>query len=108
MNSIVLAGRLGQNPQTQYFSSGACLTKCSLAVQKSKDEVSWFDLEVWGKPAEILANYTSKGSVIGVEGTLKIDIWKDKENNYREKPVIKVSKVQLLSSNKKDAETEEE
>jgi hypothetical protein len=48
-NLINLVGRVGQDPETQYFPSGSCLTKLSIAVNRpQKDaEPDWFSLEVW-------------------------------------------------------------
>ena len=101
LNLINLVGRLGQAPETQYFTSGACLTKLSLAVNRGyKDESpDWFSLEIWGKIAEVAANYTTKGSLIAIQGELKLDEWIDKNTgNSRSKPVVKVHNLELLSS----------
>ncbi|MGH2416499.1 MAG: single-stranded DNA-binding protein, partial [Microcystaceae cyanobacterium] len=107
LNLINLVGRLGQNPELKYFESGAILAKCTLAVSRRRrdEEPDWFELVFWDKPAEILANYTSKGSVIAIQGELRLDEWVDsKTQTPRSKPVIRVDKLELLSSNSKDSE----
>ena len=103
INQINLVGRLGQKPDVKYFESGKVVAKVSLAVNRrsrnQNEAPNWFPLECWGKTAEILADYTQKGSLIGVEGELKFDEWIDKNTNERRtKPVIKVNRLELLSS----------
>lgn len=104
LNLITLVGRLGADPETRYFESGSVLSKISLAVdrQKGKDEApDWFSLECWGKLAEVTANYTSKGSLIAIQGELKFDEWTDSKTGLpRSKPVIRVNNLELLSSSR--------
>lgn len=104
LNAVNLVGRVGANPDVKYFESGAVLTKLSLAVDRPtsrSDEPDWFALEIWGKTAEVAANYTVKGSLIGIQGSLKLDEWLDRNSGAtRSKPVVKVDRLQLLSSKK--------
>ena len=102
LNNVNLVGRVGQEPEVRYFDSGSVLTKLSLAVnRRSKNsEPDWFELELWGKIAEVAANYTHKGSLIGVIGELKIQSWTDRNTGAkRSKPVIKVNNLELLGKN---------
>lgn len=56
-------------------------------------------MELWGKTAEVAANYVRKGSLIGVQGSLKIETWSDRATGAnRSKPVIKVERMDLLGS----------
>lgn len=101
LNQLNLVGRVGQTPDVKIFESGSVLTKLSLAVNRRKkdEDPDWFSLEFWGKQAEIAANYVQKGSLIGIEGELKLDEWNDKETGIlRSKPVIRVNRLELLSS----------
>ncbi len=101
LNQVNLVGRIGQEPEIKYFDSGSVLAKVNLAVnRRSKDEApNWFPLEFWGKQAEVVANYVRKGSLIGIEGELKLDEWNDKETGIlRSKPVIRVNRLELLAS----------
>ena len=101
LNQINLVGRLGSDPDIRYFESGAVVTNLSLAVSRNtKDkQVDWFKVEAWGKVAEVAANYTQKGSLIGIEGELTLDEWTDPQTGVlRSKPVIKVNRLELLSS----------
>ena len=104
LNVVNLVGRVGQKPETQYFESGAVLTKLSLAVNrrtsKKDSDPDWFALEIWGNIAEVAAKYTDKGSLIGIQGELKFDEWVEQATGQqRVKPVIRVNNLELLGSN---------
>ena len=101
INTINLVGRAGREPDVRYFESGSIVANFTLAVnRRSRDEEpDWFNLEIWGKQAQIAADYVKKGSLIGVTGSLKIDSWKDKSSGEdRFKPVIRVDRLNLLGS----------
>ena len=103
INSISLVGRAGREPDVRYFESGSTVANFTLAVNRiSKgDEPDWFNLEIWGKQAQIAADYVKKGSLIGITGSFKIDSWKDKNTGEdRFKPVVRVDRLNLLSSRK--------
>ena len=111
INQINLVGRLGKDPEIKWFDSGKVLAKINLAVKRPSNtdkNPNWFDLELWGKTAEIAAEYTSKGSLIAIEGELKFDEWIDKDTNkQRSKPVVKVNRLELLaSSNNMDSQSD--
>tara|TARA_A100000164_G_scaffold265807_1_gene237729 strand:+ start:30 stop:401 length:372 start_codon:yes stop_codon:yes gene_type:complete len=103
INTINLVGRAGREPDVRYFESGSTVANFTLAVNRiSKgDEPDWFNLEIWGKQAQIAADYVKKGSLVGITGSFKIDSWKDKNTGEdRFKPVIRVDRLNLLSSRK--------
>ena len=105
INTINLVGRAGREPEVKYFESGSIVANFALAVnRRSKDEEpDWFNLEIWGKQAQIAADYVKKGSLIGITGSFKIDSWKDKKTGEdRFKPVIRVDRLNLLSSRKEN------
>ena len=90
INTINLVGRAGREPDVRYFESGSIVANFTLAVsRRSRDEEpDWFNLEIWGKQAQIAADYVKKGSLIGITGSFKIDSWKDKNTGEdRFKPV---------------------
>jgi single-strand DNA-binding protein len=106
LNVVNLVGRVGGDPEVRYFESGSVKCSLTLAVNRmSKDEQpDWFNLELWGKTAEVAANYVRKGSLVGIQGSLKLDTWSDRTTGaHRSKPVIKVDKLDLLGS-KRDNE----
>ena len=103
INTINLVGRAGREPDVRYFESGSTVANFTLAVNRisRSDEPDWFNLEIWGKQAQIAADYVKKGSLVGITGSLKIDSWKDKNTGEdRFKPVVRVDRLNLLSSRK--------
>lgn len=107
LNIVTLVGRAGRDPEVKYFESGSVVCNFTLAVNRptrNSDEPDWFNLEIWGKTAEVAGNYVRKGSLIGVQGSLKFDYWQDRSSGAtRSKPVIRVERLDLLGS-KQDAE----
>ena len=103
INTVNLVGRAGKEPDVRYFESGSTVANFTLAVNRRsrEEEPDWFNLEIWGKQAQIAADYVRKGSLIGITGSLKIDSWKDKNSGEDKfKPVIRVDRLNLLGSRK--------
>lgn len=108
LNSVILVGRVGGDPDVKYFESGSVVCRLTLAVNRAtrnNDQPDWFNLELWGKQAEVAANYVRKGSQIGVSGALKFEYWNDRNSGAKcSKPVIRVDRLELLGS-KRDTES---
>jgi single-strand DNA-binding protein len=101
MNSITLVGRAGRDPEVRYFESGTMVANLSMAVnRRSKDEEpDWFNLEIWGKQAQVAADYVKKGSLIGVIGRVGQQKWTDRATGEeRSKTVVTVERLELLGS----------
>ncbi len=102
INVVTLVGRVGGDPDIKYFESGTVKCQLTLAVNRrsrNNDKPDWFNLELWGKTAEVAGNYVRKGSLIGVKGSLKFDSWSDRQTGtLRSSPVINVEQLELLSS----------
>jgi single-strand DNA-binding protein len=99
MNSITLVGRAGRDPEVRYFETGTMVAKLSLAVnRRSKDEEpDWFNLEIWGKQAQVAVDYVRKGSLIGVIGRVGHQKWTDRATaEERSKTVVTVERLELL------------
>ena len=106
INSVTLVGRAGRDPEVRYFESGTVVANLTMAVSRRNrdDEPDWFNLEIWGKQAQVAADYVKKGSLIGITGSFKMDSWKDRNTGEdRNKPVIRVDRLELLGS-KRDSE----
>jgi len=90
-NRVILAGNMTRDPEAKALPSGQALTKFSLAVNRAyttkegekREEVTYVDVESYGKQAEIIAKYCGKGSGILVEGRLKLDQWDDKKTGEK-------------------------
>ena len=101
LNAVHLVGRAGRDPEIKYFDGGSVVCNFTLAVnRRSKgSEPDWFDIEVWGKTAQVAADYVRKGSLVGITGTLRFDHWNDRNTGVpRSKPVIRVDSLDLLGS----------
>jgi len=106
VNSITLVGRAGRDPEVKYLESGNVVANLTLAVNRRSrdDEPDWFNLEIWGKTAQVAADYVRKGSLIGIIGSLRIEKWTDRTTGeQRSKPVIRVDRLELLGSKRDDA-----
>ena len=103
INSVVVVGRVGQDPEMKYFESGKVKTTFSLAVNrwdsKTKGEVTdWFNIELWDKLAEIAGEYVKKGKFVAVDGRLAMSKWNDASGSSRERYFVRAQNMRLLGS----------
>lgn len=108
MNSAVIVGRAGQDPEIKYFESGKVKTTFSLAVNrwdpKTKSEIAdWFNVDVWDKQAEFAGEYVKKGRLVAVDGRIAINKWTDVSGAEKERYNIIANNVRLLGSKKDEA-----
>ncbi|MDR1493483.1 MAG: single-stranded DNA-binding protein [Planctomycetaceae bacterium] len=104
-NRVILLGNLTRDPELRYTPTGLAVTDVGLAVNDRRkgqngewiDEVTFVDITIWGRTAEVVSEYCSKGKPLLVEGRLKLDSW---ETDGQKKSKLKVigEKVQLLGS----------
>ncbi len=102
VNSVVVVGRAGKDPEMRYFESGKVKTTFSVAVNRptKEKETDWFDIEVWGRQAEVAGEYVRKGSLIGIEGRLDFNRWTDDQGQKHVKSFISATNLRLLGSKK--------
>lgn len=101
INNATIIGRVGQDPELRYFETGNNLATFSIAVNRptKNKETDWFDIKIWGRPAEIAGEYVRKGSLIGIVGQVDFDSWNDKNTgDLQIKPVIAATDLRLLGS----------
>ncbi len=108
VNSVVLVGRVGQDPDTKFFESGKVKSTFSVAVgrwsSKTKEEITdWFNVEVWDKQAEIVGEWVKKGSLVGVEGRLAINKWTAPDGTQVERYIVRGQNVRLMGSKRDNA-----
>jgi single-strand DNA-binding protein len=110
VNHVILVGRLTRDCELKYTSGGMAIANLSLAVNRRvkkgeqwTEEVSFFDVTLWGKTAEGLSKYLLKGKQIAVEGELRQERWQQ-DGQSRSKVVINASNVQLLGGNDKQTQ----
>ena len=107
VNKVILVGNLGKDPETRYMPSGSAVTNLTLATSESwKDKQSgeaqerteWHKVAMFGRLAEIAAEYLRKGSQIYIEGKLRTRKWQDKEGKDRWTTEIVADEMQMLGS----------
>ena len=108
-NKVLLMGNLTRDPEVRYTPKGTAIAQLGLAVNRQwttetgeqKEEVTFVDIEVWGRQAETAGQYLSKGRPVFIEGRLKLDQWDDKESGQkRSKLKVVAERVQFLGSAK--------
>ena len=106
LNKVMLIGRLTRDPETRSTAGGNSVTKFGLAVNRSyrkKDsdeqveEVTFVDIEAWGKTGETFARYMKKGRPAYIEGRLRLDSW-EKDGQKRTKLLVVMEDFQFLDS----------
>lgn len=114
LNKFYVIGRLtkdvGSDPNGRdfgYLQNGTCKAVMSIANNRSRksgdqwiDEVSYFDITIFGKRAESLKPYLVKGTQVCVEAVLKQDSWKDKEGHSRSQINIIAESIQFFGGKK--------
>jgi single-strand DNA-binding protein len=109
-NAVTLVGRAARDPEVRYFESGTVVAKLTLAVNRRSrgGDPDLFNLEIWGKQAQIAADYIRKGHLIGIIGGLRLDRWTDRASDEeRTTPVVLVDRLELLDEASKKAEQQE-
>jgi len=104
-NRVILVGNLTRTPELRTIPSGLSVTDIGLAVNDRRksatgewiEEVTFVDITLWGRQAEVVCEYASKGSPLLVEGRLKLDSW-ESEGQKRTKMKVIGERVQLLSA----------
>lgn len=105
-NRTLLAGNLTRDPQLSYLPSQTAVCEFGLAVNRTwsskegekKQDTCFIDCRAFGKPAETLNKYVSKGDPIFIEGRLDFDQWTDNDGKKRSKHRVTVENFQFLSN----------
>jgi single-strand DNA-binding protein len=106
-NKVILMGNLTRDPELRYTPKGTAIAKLGLAVNRvwtneageKKEEVTFVDVDVFGRTAENVGQYMRKGRPILVEGRLKLDQWDDKQTGQKKSKLGVVAEtVQFLGS----------
>lgn len=105
VNSVVVVGRAGADPDMKYFESGKVKTTFSIAVgrwdTKTKAEVTdWFNIELWDKLAEVAGEYVKKGKLVAIDGKLASSKWTDVSGSAKERFFVRATNLRLLSGGK--------
>jgi single-strand DNA-binding protein len=105
INKVIIVGNLGVDPETRYMPSGGAVTNLRVATSESwkdkntgeqQERTEWHRVAMFGRLAEIAAEYLRKGSQVYLEGSLRTRKWQDKEGNDRYSTEIIANEMQML------------
>ena len=90
-NKVILAGNLTRDPEVRYTPKGTAIAKFTLAINRTwkneagetKEEVTFVEVDAFGRQAEVIGQYLKKGRPLLVEGRLKLDTWDDKQTGQK-------------------------
>lgn len=106
-NKVILVGNLTRDPEVRYTPKGTAVTDIGLAVNRvytadnneKREEVTFVDVTLWGRTAEIAGEYLKKGRPCLIEGRLQLDTWDDKQSGQKKSKLKVVGEaLQLLGS----------
>ena len=112
-NKVIIAGNLTRDPELRYTPKGTAVAKIGMALNhtwktetgEKKEDVSFVDVEAWGRQAEVIAQYMRKGKPLLVEGRLKQDTWEDKNTHQKQyKLKVVLEGFSFIDSKGPDAE----
>jgi single-strand DNA-binding protein len=106
-NKVILLGNLTRDPEVRYTPKGTAVTDIGLAVNRvyttdnneKREEVTFVDVTLWGRTAEIAGEYLKKGRPCLIEGRLQMDTWDDKQSGQKRSKLKVIGEaLQLLGS----------
>lgn len=105
-NKVMLMGNLTRDIEIRQTPNGHSVGNIGLAVNRrfkssdgqDREETTFVDCEAWGRTAEVMAKYLSKGRPVFIEGRLKLDQWQDKDGGNRSKLKVVVEGFQFVDS----------
>ncbi len=103
-NKVILMGNLTRDPDVRTTPKGSQVAQFGLAVNRNYrnaegntvDETTFVDIEAFGKQAEVIGKYLSKGRPVFIEGRLKLDQWESKEGEKRSKLKVILEAFQFM------------
>jgi single-strand DNA-binding protein len=104
VNKVILVGNLGRDAELRYTPGGSAVATLNLATTEvwndkggqRQEKTEWHRIVLWGKQAESLQEYLTKGKQIYVEGRLQTRQWDDKDGNKKYTTEIKADRITLL------------
>jgi single-strand DNA-binding protein len=110
-NKVILAGNLTRDPELRYTPKGLAIAKLGLAVNRrwtneageQKEDVTFVDVDAFGKQAETIGQYLRKGRPILIEGRLRLDTWDDKQTGQKKSKLgVVLETFQFLDSGNRE------
>lgn len=109
-NRAVLVGRLTKDPELRFTPNGIAVTTFTLAVNRpfknanGEQEADFINIVVWKKAAENVANYTSKGSLVAIDGRIQTRSYENKDGQRVYVTEVVADSVQFLETKKREAQ----
>ena|SRR5690606_24736799 len=110
LNKVQLIGRLGADPETRYMPSGSAVTNLRIATNESwkdretgerEERAEFHNVVMFGRLAEVAAEYLRKGSQVFIEGKLRTRKWQDRDGNDRYTTEIVANELVMLGGGKR-------
>jgi single-strand DNA-binding protein len=117
VNKVILIGNVTRDPEVKYTPKGTAVAEVGLAVNRTwkddggqkKEEVTFIDVDLWGRTAEIAGEYLRKGASVYFEGRLKLESWEDKTSGQKRSKLKVVGEVmQFLGGKAEGGEQREQ
>ncbi|CAB5079720.1 Ssb Single-stranded DNA-binding protein [uncultured Caudovirales phage] len=107
-NKVIIGGNLTRDPQVKFTSKETAVANFGLAINARykasdgtmKEDVTFVDVEAWGRTAELCGQYLTKGRAVLVEGRLKLDTW-EKDGQKHSKMRVRADTVQFIGGGEK-------
>jgi single-strand DNA-binding protein len=115
LNKVMLMGNLTRDPEIKYTPKGTAIAQFGLAINRTfkteggegREEVTFIDIEAFGRTAEVIGEYFKKGRPIFIEGRLKLDQWDDKTTGKKmSKLRVIAESFEFLGSNRSEGAAE--
>ena len=111
-NKVFLMGNLTRDPELRYMPSGAAIVSFGMAINRTfksqdgeqKKETCFVDINMFGRRAEVISEYFSKGSSIFIEGRLRFEQWEAQDGQKRSKLVVVADNFEFMGSTQKGKE----
>jgi single-strand DNA-binding protein len=110
-NKVILVGNLTRDPELRYTPKGLAIAKIGMAVNRTwrsesgeqKEEVTFVDVDAFGKQAETIGQYLRKGRPLLIEGRLRLDQWDDKQTGQKRSRLgVVLESFQFLDSGNRE------
>ena len=115
-NKVILMGNLTRDPEVKFLPSGTAVANFGLAMNETytdqqtgekKESACFVDVEAWGRQAEIVGEYFSKGRPILVEGSLKYDSWEAEDGTKRNRLKVRLIRFQFIGGRRDEDEMDD-
>ena len=110
-NRVILVGNLTRDPEVRHTPNGTAVTDVGLAVNRTwfdkntnskREDVTFVDVTLWGRTAEVAGEYLSKGRQVLIEGRLQLDEWDDRETGKRRTKLKVVGETMTMLGSRRD------